>query len=158
MAAVQLLNSFTAVEANQSLSFLDFAHHLTELISRGGLVKTNSSYFLFIRRIEDVVRQTLNVNFIKRYQGEDLRDVILSQLNESKILNSNWETLSRMLPNDDLANQIKSQIFFKWVDIRARSYVQCYMQVLKRKITIKKLKEKSVSVIGEPSLRKTLKK
>ena len=50
LAAVQLPNSFTFVETNQTLSFSDFSHHWTSLISRGGLIKTNNNYFLFIRR------------------------------------------------------------------------------------------------------------
>ena len=43
LAAVQLLNSFTFVKTNQTLSF--FSHHWTGLISTGGLIKKNSNYF-----------------------------------------------------------------------------------------------------------------
>ena len=139
LAAVQLLNSFTFIETNQTFSFLDFSHHCAGLISRGGLIKTNNNYFLFIRRIEEIVRRTLNVHFIKKYNGEDLRHIIVKQLQESSILTGNWEALSRMLPSENLAGQIKSQIFCKWVDIRARSYVQCFMQILKRNIAPKKI-------------------
>ena len=91
LAAVQLVNSFTFIETNQTLSFLDFSHHCIGLISRGGLIKTNNNYFLFIRRIEEIVRCTLNVHFIKKYNGEDLRDIIVKQLQESSILTSNWK-------------------------------------------------------------------
>ena len=35
LAAVQLLNSFTFVETNQALSFLDFSHHWTGHSSEG---------------------------------------------------------------------------------------------------------------------------
>ena len=156
LAAVQLLNSFTFVETNQTLSFLDFSHRWTSLISRGGLIKTNNNYFLFIRRIEEIVRRTLNVHFIKKYNGEDLRDIIVKQLQESSLLTSNWEVLSRMLPSESLASQIKSKIFYKWVDIRARSYVQCFMQILKRNIALKKITGKNVAIIGEPSMRKVI--
>ena len=80
LAAVQLLNSFIFVETNQTLSFLGFSHRWTRIISRGGLIKTNNNHFLFIRRIEEIVRDTLNVHFIKKYSGEDLRDIIVKQL------------------------------------------------------------------------------
>ena len=70
LAAVQLLNSFTFVETNQKWSFLDFSHHWTGFISRGGLIKTNNNYFLFVRRIEEIVRRTLNVHFIKKYNEQ----------------------------------------------------------------------------------------
>ena len=111
LAAVQLLDSFTFVETNQTLSFLDFSHRWTSLISRGGLIKTNNNYFLFIRRIEEIVRRTLNVHFIKKYNGEDLRDIIVKQLQESSLLTSNWEVLSRMLPSESLAGQINQKYF-----------------------------------------------
>ena len=98
----------------------------------------------------------MNVHFIKKYNGEDLRDIIVKQLHESSLLTSSWEALSRILPSENLTGQIKSQIFYKWVDIRARSYVQCLMQILKRNIAQKKLTGKNVAIIGDPSMRKTL--
>ena len=49
--------------------------------------------------------------------GEDLRDIIVKQLPKSNLLTSNWEVHSRMLPSENLAGQIKSQTFYKWVDI-----------------------------------------
>ena len=47
LAAVQLLNSFTFIETNQTLSFLGLSHHQTGLISRGEIIKTNSIFFFF---------------------------------------------------------------------------------------------------------------
>ena len=61
-----------------------------------------------------------------------------------------------MLPRENWAGQIKSQIFYKWVDIRACSYVQCFMQILKRNIALKKVTGKNMTIIGEPFMRKTL--
>ena len=71
-------------------------------------------------------------------------------------MTSNWEALSQMLPSENLAGQIKAQVFYKWVDIHAPSYVQCFTQILKRNITPKKITGKNVA-IREPSMRKTLK-
>ena len=127
------------------MSFLEYSHHWTGLISRDGLIKTNNNYFLFIRKIEEIVHRTLNVHFIKKYNGEDLRDIIVKQLEESSHLTSNLEALSRMLPSENSPGQIKSQIFYKWVDIQARLYVQCFMQILKRNIAMKKITRKNVS-------------
>ena len=62
-----------------------------------------------------------------------------------------------MLPRENLAGQIKSQIFYNWVDLRACSYVRCFMQVLKRNIALKKMTGKTMAIIGESFMRKTLK-
>ena len=43
-----------------------------------------------------------------------------------------------MLPIENLVGQIKSKIFYEWVDIRARSYTQCFVQILKRNMVLKK--------------------
>ena len=78
-----------------------------------------------------MVRRTLNVHFIKKYNGDNL-------IQESSLLPSNSEAMSPMF----LACHIKSQIFYEWVDIQARSYVKCFMQILKRNIAKKKLQGK----------------
>ena len=82
-----------------------------------------------------MVRRTLNVHFIKKYNGDNL-------IQESSLLPSNSEAMSPMLPSENLACHIKSQIFYEWVDIQARSYVKCFMQILKRNIAKKKLQGK----------------
>ena len=54
-----------------------------------------------------------------------------------------------------------NQIIAKWVDIRARSYVDCYVQIIKRmlgkqKDNEKEVKKKGLSSKAESSLRKKL--
>ena len=52
-------------------------------------------------------------------------------------VNTSWESLSRNIPNEALSMIVKKQFMLKWIDIRARSYVRTYVQILKSKISKK---------------------
>ena len=59
------------------------------------------------------------------------------------------------LPSEQLANTLKLQIAEKWNNIRARSFVSCYVQLLKRKNEFSKIKN-VILTRTEPAMRKTL--
>ena len=151
-AALQFFLSLK-VSGNSSLKgcpFLDFAKKWMEIVDRGGLIKVNDEMFIFVRRVENVVRQVLN---------EDLRECLQTELEKSKLVSMAWDSLSRNMSNSDLVKILKKQILAKWVDIRGRSFVSSYIQILKHKLQSKKgEKEKSLklSKAGEPAMRKTL--
>ena len=65
------------------------------------------------------------------------------------------QSLVHYLPSEQLANTLKLQIVEKWIDIRARSFVSCYVQLLKRRIASSKIKN-VISTRTEPAMRKTL--
>ena len=44
------------------------------------------------------------------------------------------------LPSEQLTNTLKLEIVEKWIDIRALSFVSCYVQLLKRKLASLKSK------------------
>ena len=109
--------------------------------------------------IENVVRKSLNLELIKTYRGEDLRDVIYDLLSKTKLVDSTWESVARLIPNKELSAILKRQIINKWIDIRARSYVKTYVQLVKRNIAKKKIDDKEkikLSKKTEPAMRKKL--
>ena len=138
----------------ESKTFLDFTRKWIELRNRGGLVVINDDMYLFIRRIESCVRSILDFQFIKNYKGEDLRDVIGERILKNSTVNNYWDKLARNIENTKLKNFLKEQIISKWVDIRARSYVNAYIQIVKR--IANKGQSKSVSKTAEPALRKQI--
>ena len=75
-AVLQLLNTFGNPEMKKINSYLDFTHQWVELNNRGGLIQVNDDFYLFIRTIENLVRNTLNLNLIRKYKGEDLGDAM----------------------------------------------------------------------------------
>ena len=93
----------------------------------------NYDLFILVRRIENTVRQLLNIEMLKSYRGEDLRDLLMTQLVKHNGIYVTWENLSRLIPNEDLRKELKREIIAKWVDIRTRSFVKSFVQMIKRR-------------------------
>lgn len=138
----------------QGSTFLDFTKEWIELKNRGGLIEITDDFYIFIRRVENYVKATLTFNFMKTYRNEDLRDIIYDRLEKSFGIQNTWNYTSRAIANPKLALMLKKQILMKWVDIRARSFVKCYIELVKT--VAKKDKAKKVSETVEPSTRKKL--
>ena len=83
---------------------------------------------MFIRSTENSVRKTLNISFIRRYEGEDLRDVLRNEILQNYLVEKYWQSFVHYLPSEQLANTLKLQITEKWIDIRAE-----YLHLLKLK-------------------------
>jgi len=157
IAVIEFLKSLK-VSSNAELSGNTLAEYIekwTKLVSRGYLVEVNKVMYEFIYKIEMVARNILNVNYIKTYRNEDLRDSLHQQISSNDELSCVWMEMSRNFPNEKLAIILKEQIFMKWIDLRANSFVICYVQMLKRKLAQTKKGEK-ISTSSEPALRKTL--
>ena len=159
-AALQFLDSInTTQSANMSgNSYEEFVRKWTKLVSRGYLIEVNQEMYYFVKQVEIVVRSILNTQFIIQYHGEDLRDIIQKKISDSMIVTESWNSLSRTISNETLANVLRKQIVVKWIDVRANSFVNTYVQILKRKINSKKIDPKTTTLsdVAEPSLRKTL--
>ena len=85
------------------------------------------------------------------YCGEDLRDILLEIFLKHDHIDKSWFSLTRYIKNDSLKDTMKIAILKKWIGIRARSFVNAWMQLVKRKCGKINISNKS-----EPSLRKTL--
>ena len=59
---------------------------------RGRLVRINSNFFSFIRRVEPVVQKILILNFLWRYYGEDLQDHLKGRLQNNHFETFGWQT------------------------------------------------------------------
>ena len=163
VAAVQFLDSLHISSDKQisGHSFLEFARRWVDTVTRGGLVRVNDDMFIFCRRIENVVRKVFNVNLIKSYKGEDVREFIEEELTKDNLVNLAWETLSRNLANKSLSDILKKQIIVKWVDLRAKAYVSAYVQIIRRRLAKLSSEKKAKSTVviskkAEPAMRKTL--
>lgn len=135
-------------ETNEK-SFLEFSKSWIDRVNRGGLFLVNDDFFIFIRRIENVARSVLNSNLISNYKGEDLRDVLMNKLKKSELVDIGWESLTKKLQCDETKQLLKEIILRKWVGIRAKSFMKCWIRLLHRK-------KQNISEKSEPSLRKTL--
>ena len=95
------------------------------------------------------------MDFLKSYKEEDLRDTLTRKIMERNIISELWATLTRDLANKELSMLLLDLVVMKWVDIRARSFVSSYIQLIKIAANKKKTKL-TLSKKAEPALRKTL--
>ena len=155
-AVFSLLDSWTCTSDKKdmnSVSFYDYTKSWTETINRGGLLMVNEEFYVFIRRIERVARSVFNKTLLISYKGEDLRDVLMNKFSANKYIDKSWSSLVRNLESQKLGDTIKIIILRKWIAMRARSFVNAWVQQVKRKSAIT---GKHVSDRSEPSFRKTL--
>lgn len=152
---LQLIDSWrgSSDPAERPQTFLEYTNTWTDKINRGGLFIVNDKFFKFIRTVEDVARSIFNKQLIDGYSGEDLRDVLMKKFDDSSDVDSCWNFLVENFDNDGITDSLKEIILRKWVDIRARSFANAWIQSIKRNA---KTKGKKPSTKGEPSLRKTL--
>ena len=78
-AAIAIINFLEKrqVKSDQKFegnTFLEFARSWLQARDRGGLVHVDDEFYIFIRKIENAVRNCLNVNLIRKYRGQDLQD------------------------------------------------------------------------------------
>lgn len=131
----------------------DYTKTWIERVDRGGLHNVNDPFYRFICRIEMAARNILNVRLMSNYRGEDLRDILMQQFERDKILDVAWSNLTRKVYNQRIIANLKTIILRKWINIRARSFVNAWIQCAKRT----KVKQSiGMSDKGEPALRKTL--
>ena len=67
-------------------SFLDYTRKWIELVKRGDLIEANDNLFIFVRRTEVCIQKILNLELLKNFRGEDLREVIKKKIMESGII------------------------------------------------------------------------
>ncbi|XP_066933659.1 uncharacterized protein [Clytia hemisphaerica] len=114
-------------------TYLEFTQKWVELRNRGGLVQLNDNFYLFIRRVEGLVKGILTVEFLRRYRSEDLRDILMERIRKSDGVNNRWEILTKDFEGGkSLKDMLKRQIISKWIDIRARSFVKGFIELMKQ--------------------------
>lgn len=127
----------------------DFTRRWVKQVDRAGLIEVKDEFCLFIESIENSLRETLNINLIRRYEGEDLRDVLRNKVLQKYLVEKYWQSLVYYFPSEQLANTLKLQIVEKRADIRALSFVSCYVSSSSKIQNV-------ILTRTEPVMRKTL--
>ena len=145
---VKVLDTWSLKNANQAVWF-EFKDKWLNLVNRGGLVDVNNDCFLFFRSIEYTVRKVFNVNILKDYMGQNLKEVLKIKILKNRHVLYCWDKLVE----GDLLSLSEKEHFFKrviiyWVDIRGRAFVRAWVDGLRSQC--------KVSNKGEHSLRKQL--
>ena len=157
---ISALQSLHSINANHSehLSgdgYQELVRKWTKLVSRRYLIEVNEEMFEFTKQLGLVVRSVLNAKFVCKYSGQNLGEVIERKISDNELIMRAWNVLSRSITNQTLINSIKKQMIIKWIDVRAKSFLNAYIQVLKRRINSHTSDGgNKLATSAEPALRK----
>ena len=69
----------------------DFTRRWVKQVDRVGLIEVKDEFYLFIESIENSLRETLNINLIRRYEGEDPRDALRNKVLQKYLVEKYWQ-------------------------------------------------------------------
>ena len=69
--------------ASSSKTFLQYTKEWTNNINRGGLINVTDEFYIFIRHMEMSARNILNTNLMKKYSGENIQNLLMSEFNKN---------------------------------------------------------------------------
>ena len=115
IAALQFMNSINVnhSEHMSGNSYQEFVRKWAKLVSRGYLIELNDEMLEFTKQFDLVVRSVLNIKFICKYSGQNLRDFIERKSRDNELIMRAWNVLSRSITNETLINSIKKQMITK---------------------------------------------
>ena len=157
-AILTVLSSWSSEKSDKELSFLDYTRNWTAEKNRGGLFVINDDVYIFIRRVENVARTLFNKSILVQYCNQNLNTELVKRLSDSNLVTLGWDAITRKLENKSLAEKLKQEVFTKWVNIRATSFLKAWLalQRLKASEEQQKKKKSNISAKSAPSLRKSL--
>ena len=98
------------------------------------------------------VSKNLNIKFLITYSGRCICDQLCSKTKNNKLLQREWELLTKDLNNRLLFDKLFHRIVTKWVNIRVSSFVKAWIKIIRREREGKN----QPGAQGEVSLRKSL--
>jgi len=165
-AALSIIKSWSNVNGDEK-TFLEYTKEWLEEVNRGGLCFVSDDFYIFIRHVEMCARKVLNTKMLKQYGGENIRSLILDELNKSTMLDKTWNSVTNRVENKQLKSKLRNEVFVKWINIRGNAFVKSWVDMVKcKQVEIKKqnkLKKKKtdtnpalISRKGSCGLRKSL--
>ena len=115
IAALQFMNSINVNHSEHmpGNSYQEFVRKWAKLVSGGYLIELNDEMLEFTKQFDLVVRSVLNIKFICKYSGQNLRDFIERKSRDNELIMRAWNVLSRSITNETLINSIKKQMITK---------------------------------------------
>ena len=108
---------------SSSKTFLQYTEEWTHEINRGGLTNVTDEFYIFIRRAEVYARNTLNTNLMKKYRGENIQNLLMSEFNKNNLIDLCWSSITSRIENETLKDTLKSEVLKKWINIRGNAFL-----------------------------------
>ncbi|XP_013410367.1 uncharacterized protein LOC106173704 [Lingula anatina] len=135
--------------SSDGAAYLKVSRQWTEMVDRGGLCHVNDILFLFVRLLEEVVREVFSEENTFFYHNHgDLREGIMNLALQNKALMNYWEELTAG-ESDKLKMDLFGMFVKLYITIRGHSF---------RRQLIEKYQESVSASTKEKGLRKSLKR
>ena len=82
-AILSVIKFWCVDPASSSKTFLQYTKEWTSNINRGGLINVTDEFYIFIRHVEMSARNILNTNLMKKYSGENIQNLHMSEFNKN---------------------------------------------------------------------------
>ena len=82
-AILSVIKFWCVDPASSSKTFLQYTKEWTNNINRGGLINVTDEFYIFIRHMEMPARNILNTNLMKKYSGENIQNLLMSEFNKN---------------------------------------------------------------------------
>ena len=114
-------------------------------------------FYIFIGHVEMSARNILNTNLMKKYGGESIQNLLMSEFSKNNLIDLCWSSITSRIENETLKSTLKSEVLKKWINIRGNTFARAWVDTLKKgQFEKQKQNKKIVSKKGEGSLRKQL--
>ena len=70
---------------------------------------------------------------MKTYAGGDIREIIMTKLEDDNCLRSGWDTLMRNISNQNVCDLLRKMIFSIWITIRGNAFMKAWINQMKLK-------------------------
>ena len=97
----------------------DYVERWIEIPDRDGLVKADEEFYSFVLKIVEVARSFMTVDFLRKNQKEDMREIFKVKLKTVPEVSNICVSLSRKRRNRQLSYKLFKQIIEKWFDVWA---------------------------------------
>ena len=118
---------------SSSKTFLQDTKEWTEKINRGGLINVTDEFYVFIRHVEMSARNILNTNLMKKYGGENMQNLLMSEFNKNNLIDLCWSSITSRMGKETLKNTLKSEVLKKCVNIRGNAFVRAWVDTVKKR-------------------------
>ena len=112
--------------ASSSKTFLQYAEKWTSKINREGLINVTNEFYIFVRHVEMSARNILNTDLMKKYGGENIQNLLMSEFKKNYLIDLCWSSITSRIENETLKNTLKSEVLKKWINIRGKCF--CFIR------------------------------
>ena len=108
-AILSVIEFWCVDPASSNKTFLQYTEEWTNKINRGGLINVTDKFYIFIRYVEMSAQNILNTNLMKKYSGENIQNLLMSEFNKNNLIDLCWSSITSRIENETLKNTLNQK-------------------------------------------------